>query len=237
MTNCSKLQARKALAAGSAAIALLATSACVTNPETGQREVSTGGVIGGVAGALGGYLLGDLIGGRNSRTEEIVGAGIGAVAGAAIGTYMDRQQRDLERATAGTDTEVIREGDNLYLQMPGSVAEFDVDSSALRPQFQSTLDEIAQTLTSYPETYVDVYGHTDSDGSDAYNQSLSERRAASVSSYLQRRGVQGARIETRGYGESQPIASNATAAGKQQNRRVEIRIVPITQEDVNAVGG
>ncbi|MFN2259839.1 MAG: OmpA family protein [Parasphingopyxis sp.] len=223
----------KQLLAGTAAIGMLATGACVTDPNTGERDVSTTGAIGGVAGAIGGYLLGDLIGGRNDRTERIIGAGIGAVAGAAIGTYMDQQQRDLERATAGTDTEIIRDGDNLYLQMPGSVAEFDVDSSSLRPEFRATLDDIAETLNSYPETYIDIYGHTDSDGSDAYNLSLSERRAQAVADYLVSRGVSRARIETRGFGESQPIASNATAAGKQQNRRVEIKIVPITQNDVS----
>lgn len=224
----------KSLLAGPAAIAMLGTTACVTDPETGNQRISTTGAIGTAVGAVGGYLLGDLIGGRNDRTERIVGAGIGAVAGGAIGTYMDRQQRDLEEATAGTDTEVIREGDNLYLQMPGSVAEFDVDSAALRPTFQTQLDEIATTLNTYPETYIDVYGHTDSDGSDAYNLDLSRRRAQSVSSYLQSRGVNGARIATQGFGESTPIATNATAEGKQRNRRVEIRITPITQQDVNA---
>lgn len=226
----------KGLMAGTAAIAVMgATTACTTNPQTGEQRISRA-AIGGVAGAVGGYLIGDLVGGRRDRTERIVGAGLGAVAGIAIGTYMDRQQRELEEATAGTGTNVIREGDNLYLQMPGSVAEFDVDSSQIRPQFRTTLDEISQTLASYPETYIDIYGHTDSDGSDAYNLDLSNRRAQSVASYLTSRGVNRARIATEGFGESQPIASNATAAGKQQNRRVEIRIVPITEQDVDAVG-
>jgi outer membrane protein OmpA-like peptidoglycan-associated protein len=226
----------KKLLAGTAMIGMIgATAACTTNPETGNQRISRA-AIGGVAGAVGGYLIGDLVGGRRDRTERIVGAGLGAVAGIAIGTYMDRQQRELEQATAGTDTNVIRDGDNLYLQMPGSVAEFDVNSSTVRPQFRATLDEIAQTLNSYPETYIDIYGHTDSDGSDAYNLDLSNRRAQSVASYLTSRGVNRARIATEGFGESQPIATNATAAGKQQNRRVEIRIVPITQADVNAAG-
>ncbi|WP_299323940.1 OmpA family protein [Parasphingopyxis sp.] len=226
----------KGLLTGTAAIALMgATAACTTNPQTGEQRISRA-AIGGVAGAVGGYLIGDLVGGRRDRTERIVGAGLGAVAGIAVGTYMDRQQRELEAATAGTGTNIIREGDNLYLQMPGSVAEFDVNSSQIRPQFRATLDEISQTLASYPETYIDIYGHTDSDGSDAYNLGLSNRRAESVANYLTGRGVNRARIATEGFGESQPIASNATAAGKQQNRRVEIRIVPITQQDVNAVG-
>ncbi|RED17393.1 OmpA family protein [Parasphingopyxis lamellibrachiae] len=235
MTKLKQVTARKLLA-GSAIVGMIgATAACTTNPETGNQRISRA-AIGGVAGAVGGYLIGDLVGGRRDRTERIVGAGLGAVAGIAIGTYMDRQQRELEQATAGTDTNVIRDGDNLYLQMPGSVAEFDVDSSTVRPQFRATLDEIAQTLNSYPETYIDIYGHTDSDGSDGYNLDLSNRRAQSVAGYLASRGVNRARMATEGFGESQPIASNATAAGKQQNRRVEIRIVPITQQDVNAAG-
>lgn len=222
------------LMASAAAVAMIGTAACTTNPQTGEQRISRA-AIGGVAGAVGGYLLGDLVGGRSDRTERIVGAGIGAVAGVAVGTYMDRQQRELEQAMADNDTNIIREGDNLYLQMPGSVAEFDVDSATIRPAFRSTLDEVAQTLSNYDETYVDVYGHTDSDGSDAYNLGLSQRRAQSVADYLVARGVNRARIETQGFGESQPIATNATPEGKQQNRRVEIRIVPITQQDVQSV--
>ena len=102
----------------------------------------------------------------------------------------------------------------------------------MQPQFQRTLDQVADTLSQYNQTYIDVYGHTDSTGSDAYNQTLSERRARSVADYLAGHGVQTARIGTRGYGETQPIASNDTDAGRAANRRVEVKIVPITQNDL-----
>jgi len=103
----------------------------------------------------------------------------------------------------------------------------------VKPEFRNTLNDVASTLVQYESTYIDVYGHTDSTGSDAYNQTLSERRAQSVASYLSTRGVQSARLATRGFGESQPVASNTTEDGRAQNRRVEIRIVPVTQADVN----
>lgn len=206
--------------------AMLPLSACVTDPETGNRTISKA-AIGGVGGALGGYLLGDLIGGRRDRTEKIVGAGIGAVAGAGVGYYMDEQERKLRQQTAGTGVNVIRDGDNLVLDMPSGIT-FDVDSSTVQPAFQTTLNQVAQTLTQYEKTYVDVLGHTDSTGSDAYNQTLSERRASSVASYLTSRGVQSARLATRGYGESQPKASNVDESGRAANRRVEIRLVPVT---------
>lgn len=213
-----------------AGVALAGTSACVTNPETGEKRISRT-AIGGVAGAVGGYFLGDLIGGKRDRTERIVGAGIGAVAGAGVGYYLDEQAKELRRQTAGTGVDVVRDGDNLILNMPSQVT-FGVDSATINPQFQSTLDQVAATLNKYESSYIDVYGHTDSTGSDAYNQSLSERRAGSVSSYLSSRGVLSQRIASRGYGESQPIATNATEEGRAANRRVEIRIVPITQQDV-----
>lgn len=213
------------------AIAALAlTGACVTDPVTGEQRMSKAG-IGAIGGALGGYLLGDIVGGRRDRTEKIVGAGIGAIAGGAIGGYMDRQEREIRERTAGTDVEVIRQGDDLILSMPSGIT-FATDSATVEPQFRPTLDKVADVLDRYNQTYVDVYGHTDSTGSDAYNQSLSERRADAVASYLSMRGVESARLEALGYGETQPVADNATIEGRAQNRRVEIKIVPVRDSDM-----
>ncbi|MBR0552323.1 OmpA family protein [Stakelama marina] len=220
---------QKLLAAG-ALSSLVLTGACVTDPVTGQRHISKA-AIGGIGGAVGGYLLGDLVGGRNDRTAKIVGAGIGGLAGAGIGAYMDKQERELRQRTAGTDVQVVRQGDDLLLRMPSGIT-FATDSSTVQPQFKPTLDQVSQVLAQYPKTYVDVYGHTDSTGSEAYNQALSERRAQSVADYLSSHGVNPARIGTRGYGETQPIASNDTEEGRAANRRVEIKLVPITNSDL-----
>ncbi len=206
---------------------LVATAACTTNPQTGQRTISRTAIGAGV-GLLGGYLAGDVIGGRSDRTAKIIGAGVGALAGGAVGAYMDRQEADLRRQTAGTGVDVIRNGDDLILRMPSGIT-FPVDSYAIQPQFQQTLNEVARTLGSYDQTYVDVLGHTDSTGSDAYNQTLSINRAQAVANYLSSRGVVSARLGVRGYGESAPIASNDTEMGRAQNRRVEIKVVPLTQ--------
>lgn len=211
--------------------ALAMTSGCVTNPETGNRTISKA-AIGGIGGVVGGYLLGDILGGRNDRTAKILGAGLGGLAGAGIGYYMDEQEKKLREQTAGTGIDVTREGDNLILNMPSNVT-FAVDSSAIDPAFQATLANVADTLSRYEKSYVDVLGHTDSTGSDAYNQSLSERRAESVANFLANSGVQRARLATRGFGESQPVASNSTEQGRAANRRVEIKIVPIAQADLN----
>jgi outer membrane protein OmpA-like peptidoglycan-associated protein len=213
------------IAAALLVIALPVTG-CTTNPDTGERSISKT-AIGGIGGALGGYLLGDLIGGRRDRTEKILGAGIGAVAGAGVGYYMDQQEKKLRQQTAGSGVEVVRDGDQLVLDMPSEVT-FASGSSNLSPQFRGTLDKIGATLTEYEKTYVDVLGHTDSVGSDAFNQTLSEQRSQTVADYLTGRGVQRARLATRGYGESQPRASNTTEEGRAQNRRVEIRLVPVT---------
>ncbi len=208
---------------------LATTAACVTNPETGEREFPTRTVIGAGLGTIGGYLLGDLIGGRRDRTERIVGAGIGAVAGGLVGQYMDRQEQELRRRTEGTGVVVERRGDELVLTMPSGIT-FAHDRFDVQPQFQPVLNEVASTLQAYPSTMIDVYGHTDSTGTAEYNQGLSERRANAVSAYLVARGVQPVRIATRGFGESQLLVNpERTEADRQANRRVEIRIVPVQQ--------
>lgn len=207
------------------AAALLSTAACVTNPETGEREFPVRTAVGAGVGALGGYLLGDLIGGN--RTGRILGAGIGAVAGGAVGQYMDRQEARLREETRGTGVEIVRNGDELVLRMPEGIT-FGYDRADIQPQFRGTLDQVARTLDEFQSTAIDIYGHTDSTGSDAYNQGLSERRAQSVADYLVARGVDRVRLATRGFGESQPIADNSTDAGRAANRRVELRIVPVT---------
>jgi len=204
---------------------LATTAACVTDPNTGERRVSKA-AIGAVGGAVGGYLLGDLIGGRRDRTERIIGTGIGALAGGAVGAYMDRQEQELRRQTAGSGVRIERRGDELVLTMPTGIT-FAFDRYDLQPQFRPTLDKVAEVLGDYPQTMIDIYGHTDSVGSDAYNQTLSENRAGAVADYLSRQGVQQVRIATLGYGETQPIADNGTESGRAANRRVEIRIVPV----------
>ena len=217
------------LASVGAAALLASTAACVTNPDTGEREFSTKGAIGGVLGAVVGYFGGDIIGGRRDRTEKVIGAGVGAIAGAAIGSYMDKQEKELREDTAGTGVVVEREGDELLLTMPAGIT-FPINSYAIQPQFQATLDQVAQTLAAYPSTLIDVYGHTDPSGGDQINIPLSKNRAEAVANYLAARGVNRARIATQGFGSSQPIADNGTEAGRAQNRRVELRVVPLQQQ-------
>ena len=183
--------------------------------------------IGAASGAAVGAAAGLLVGG-DDRRNALVGAGIGLLAGAAVGQYLDRQQRQLEQDLAGTGAEVERQGDQLLVNMPSNIT-FDTDKSNIKPQFNPVLDQVAATFNQYPQSYIDVVGHTDSQGSDAYNQALSERRAASVSNALANRGVNRARLAQFGMGETQPVATNETAEGRAQNRRVELRITPATR--------
>jgi outer membrane protein OmpA-like peptidoglycan-associated protein len=224
------MKTKKILVASVASLALLGVSGCVTDPNTGERHVSRT-AIGGVGGAGLGYLLGGLIGGKTAR---IVGAGIGAAAGGYVGYRMDEQIRELEEATAGTGVDVSQTpgGDGILVNLPD--VTFAVNSADISPSMRQTLDGVAQSMINYPNSLIDVMGHTDSTGSDQYNLDLSRRRADAVANFLISRGVSSARIERIGYGEQYPVADNTTEAGRQQNRRVEIRITPVTQADVNA---
>jgi len=211
------------------AVSLVSLSACVTDPNTGEKKVSRT-AIGAGGGALAGLLLGGLIGGKTGR---IVGAGLGGVAGGVIGYQMDKQIKELKETTAGSGIDVTPtdNGSAILVNLPNGVT-FDTDSTAIKPAFRDTLDRVAQSLNQYPNSLIDVYGHTDSTGSDAYNMTLSQRRAEAVASYLSSRGVSASRIRSQGFGETQPVASNATEEGRSANRRVEIKIVPVTQDDV-----
>lgn len=214
-----------------AAFSLLTVSACVTDPNTGEKKVSRT-AIGGVGGAVLGGLLGGVIGGKTGR---IIGAGLGGVAGGVVGYKMDQQIKELKEATAGSGVDVTEtdNGQAIMVNLPDGVT-FDVGSYTLKPEFRATLDDVAASMVKYPNSLIDVYGHTDSTGSDAFNQTLSENRARTVAGYLSSRGVAAARIRSQGYGETMPVADNTTDEGRRKNRRVEIKIVPVTQADVNA---
>jgi outer membrane protein OmpA-like peptidoglycan-associated protein len=204
-------------------------SGCETlDPYTGETETSKatkGALIGAAAGVVAGLMSGDDAVER--RQHALIGAGIGALAGGAVGNYMDKQEAKLRAELQGTGVSVTRIGDNITLNMPGNVT-FDTDSSALRPQFFGVLNSVGKVLTEYDKTVVEVAGHTDSTGSDSYNMQLSQRRANTVGEYLYTQGIMDQRIMSVGMGEHHPIADNSTPEGRQLNRRVEITLVPVT---------
>ena len=218
---------RKTLIAASLA-ALFATGCTTLDPftrEEGMSNTTRGALIGAGIGAVVGLVSGDDAVER--RQHALIGAGVGALAGGAIGNYMDRQEAELRAQLEGTGVSVTRIGDNITLNMPGNVT-FATDSSDLRPAFFDVLNSVGLVLEEYDQTVVEVAGHTDSTGSEAYNQGLSERRAGSVADYLSTHGVSSQRIITVGMGELRPIANNSTTDGRQANRRVEITMVPVT---------
>ena len=200
-------------------------SCTTTDPFTGQPQVSR--TAGGAAlGAGLGAGIGLLAGG-NDRRNALIGAGIGALAGGAVGNYVDRQEAELRAQLQGTGVSVTRNGNNIILNMPSNVT-FALNQAQIDPSFFRTLNSVAIVLNKYNQTLVDVYGYTDTTGTAAYNLDLSQRRAQSVSSYLSAQGVDRRRMYVTGFGEERPIASNATEAGRAQNRRVEIQIVPLS---------
>lgn len=197
-----------------------------TNAPDDPNRTQRGALIGAAIGAVAGLLSGDDA--TERRQRAMVGAGVGAMSGGAVGVYQDRQEADLRRRTAGTGIEVTRDGDVIKLNLPDGVT-FDFGKANLKPQFYSALDQVAASMAEYNQTIVEISGHTDSIGSDEANQRLSEQRAGSVSSYFAGKGLMRERFEVVGMGERYPVASNDTDSGRAVNRRVEIRVVPLTR--------
>jgi len=210
-----------------ATIAALVAGCYTTDPYTGQQKVNDTSKGAGI-GALAGAAVGALAGGHDRGKAALIGAGVGALAGGAVGNYMDRQEAKLRAQLQGTGVSVTRNGDNINLVMPGNVT-FATGSADLNPSFFAVLDSVALVLKEYNKTTIDVSGHTDSKGSAQKNQALSEQRANTVAQYLRTKGIQDQRIEAAGYGSNRPVASNDTADGRQQNRRVELTLTPVRQ--------
>ncbi len=213
------------LQAAALAVGLFLLTACVTDPYTGEQKVSkavTGAVIGGATGAAIGAATG---GDRGERAA--IGAAAGVLAGGAVGAYMDHQESKLREQLQGTGVSVTRAGDDLILNMPGNIT-FQVDQSDIRADFYDVLNSVVLVVKEFDKTNIEVSGYTDSTGSDQYNQELSERRAASVGSYFASQGVASGRVWTKGFGERYPVADNDTPMGRERNRRVELKLVPIT---------
>ena len=204
-------------------------TACTSNPYTGEQQVSKG-LLGAGGGAILGGAAGALIGATTSvktRKAALIGAGIGALAGGGVGIYMDNQEAKLRQRLQNTGVSVTRVGDSIVLNMPSNIT-FDSDQSDVKPQFYETLNSVALVFQEFDQSLIDVAGHTDSDGSDDYNIDLSRRRAGSVARYLTSQQLDPQRFSVEGRGEREPIASNASSRGKQENRRVEITIQPLT---------
>ncbi len=207
------------------AAATLLAAGCTTDPFTGEQKL-TKAAGGALIGAGVGTVAGLAIGGAGNRNALLLGAGLGALAGAGIGAYMDQQEEELRQQLAGTGVSVTRNGEYIILNMPSNVT-FATDQDTVSTSFYPTLNAVALVLTKYNRTLVDVLGHTDSTGDEGYNIDLSQRRALSVATYLNAQGVDSRRFFIQGYGESRPVATNATPEGRAQNRRVEIQLAPL----------
>ena len=213
---------------GIVGLAMLLAGCETMDPYTRETETSKatrGALIGAAAGIVVGLASGDDAVDRRQRA--LIGAGVGALAGGAVGNYMDRQEMQLRQELEGTGVSVTRNGDHITLNMPGNIT-FATDSADLNAAFFEVLGSVTKVLKEFDQTVVEVAGHTDSTGSDAYNQRLSERRAQTVTDYFTARKLAAQRFITVGLGESMPVADNGTSAGRQLNRRVEITLVPVT---------
>ena len=197
-----------------------------------QTKTEKGALYGAAGGAAAGAIVGQVVG-HNTKSTLIgsaIGAAVGGLGGAGVGRMMDNQEKDMRNALASSEAaSVSREGNLLAVTFKGDVT-FDTNSTVVRPGLQFELDRVAGVMNQYPNTLVRVEGHTDSKGSDEYNMDLSNRRAFAVKNLVAQRGIADSRLDVVGYGETMPVATNDTAAGRQKNRRVEIKIAPQTQQ-------
>jgi len=219
---------RKSMLAISVAIPVMIAGCTTLDPYT-REEKTSNATKGAAIGAATGVAIG-LISGSNSserKKRALILGGAGALTGTGIGYYMDQQEMKLRQRLEGTGVSVTRIGDNITLNMPGNIT-FAVDSADISANFYEILDSVALVLNEFKKTLVEVAGHTDSSGSEQYNQQLSQRRADSVATYLRSRKVNGERLMVIGAGEAYPVATNVTPQGRKLNRRVEITIVPLT---------
>lgn len=207
--------------------AIFTLAACTTtDPYTGEQKTSNTAKGAGI-GAIAGAVIGAASSSKSDRKKgALTGAAAGAAIGGGVGNYMDRQEAKLRDELQGSGVQVRREGDRLYLIMPGNIT-FATGRYEIRSDFYSVLDSVAKVLAEFDQTAIKVSGHTDSTGGDQLNQTLSEQRAASVRDYLVRRDVAAGRIQAYGYGPRYPVASNSTAEGRAANRRVELELLPM----------
>ena len=212
-----------------AGVSLVSLSACVTDPNTGERKISRT-VLGGAGGAVAGGLLGQVIGGKTGR---IIGAVGGGAVGTVVGYRMDQQIKELREQTAGQGIDVTEtdNGNAILVNLPDGVT-FATGSATISPSFQQVLDRVAANMVQYPNSLIDVYGYTDTVGSRESNQRLSEQRASAVARYLISQGVNQARIRSQGFGEDSLRVQTADGVNESLNRRVEIKIVPLSEAEI-----
>lgn len=202
-------------------IAMTMSGMLLTGCANNYSNTQKGAGIGAVVGAIAGKGTGD-----NDKSRYVWGAALGAIAGSAVGAYMDKQEREFKEELAGSGVEVIRDGDNITLSIPGNIT-FASASANIVTDFYPVLNDVAKVLNKYEKTKLSIEGHTDSVGDAQYNNQLSMQRANSVASYLETTNVAANRLQTLGFGEAQPVASNESAQGRQQNRRVELKVIPL----------
>ena len=212
--------------------ALLAGGCTTYDAYTGEEKVSNtakGAGIGAGVGAVVAYFANRDESSKERQKRMLAAAGVGAIAGGGVGYYMDSQEAKLRKQLRDTGVSVVRDGDKINLVMPGNIT-FDTNSGHVKASFYEVLNSVGIVLDEFEKTIIAVSGHTDSTGARDYNQQLSEERARSVANYLKSRGIVDARFNVIGFGEDYPIADNSTPDGRAQNRRVELTLIPITDE-------